>query len=99
MTKYTRRNLLGRAIGTAVAVTAGISSARAMAVTDSCVAADSESLRNSLHYVSRATDAKKACLDCAFFTGNTGKPACGNCMIFSGTVDATGNCESWSPKG
>jgi hypothetical protein len=66
---------------------------------DSCVDPASESLRNSLHYASSAPDPKQACNACSFFTRDTSKPTCGNCMIMSGPVDEKGHCDSWSARG
>lgn len=70
----------------------------------SCTNPDSESLRESLHYTDVAAEPAKACKGCGYFTADEkppeeGKPACGNCMIFSGPVNATGHCDSWSMKG
>lgn len=70
----------------------------------SCTQPDSQPLRESLHYADVAQDAAQACAACGFFTAEEGKPAdgkkpaCGNCMIFSGPVNATGHCDSWSMK-
>jgi hypothetical protein len=71
---------------------------RAATAADSCVDAQSESLRASLHYASTSPVPNQNCGACGFFTGNDAKPACGNCQIMSGPVDSTGHCDSWSAK-
>jgi high potential iron-sulfur protein len=94
-----RRDLLRRGLqllSAAIALPLAMRQARGA---DSCVAPASESLRSSLHYTDKAPDPAQACKACAFFASQEGKPACGNCMLMSGPVDATGHCDSWSAKG
>ena len=107
-----RREILCRGLELLTAVAAlPIAVSRASAAT-SCVEADSQPLRESLHYTDMAPEAAKACAACAYFTGeerkaaegpkppaDERKPLCGQCMIFSGPVNATGHCDSWSMKG
>lgn len=64
---------------------------------ETCTDHDSESLRASLHYRAVAPDLEKACSSCSFFEPEQPE-GCGNCQILSGTVDATGHCDSWSEK-
>jgi hypothetical protein len=90
MTGLTRRQLLLRALPLGVA---GIAFARAA---ESCVEADSESLRASLNYVNPAADASAACAHCAFFTADPAGGVCGGCKMMGGPVDNTGHCDSFS---
>lgn len=97
MTDQRRRYFLQRAIGLIPIVyfaPALLQQARAAA---SCVDPDSESLRTSMHYVAKSSDANKECGTCGFFTPSDPK-SCGECQIMSGPVDFTGHCDSWSPK-
>lgn len=64
---------------------------------ESCTDPSSESLRASLHYQPLSSDPKKSCNQCGFFTP-ADKSSCGQCMIMSGPVDASGHCDSWSAK-
>lgn len=66
---------------------------------DSCADPASEALRVSMNYVAKAADAAQSCVTCGFFEQDAAAPACGNCQIMSGPVDAAAFCESWSPKG
>src|SRR5262245_44014817 len=98
-----RRALLCRGFTLLTAVAAlPLAVPRASAATASCTQPDSQPLRESLHYTDVAPEAAKACAACGFFTaeerkpGDEQKPACGNCMIFGGPVNATGHCDSWS---
>lgn len=100
-----RRDVIcgGLKLLTAIAVLPLAAVPRARAAT-SCVNPDSEALRDSLHYTDTAADPAKACKACGFFTaeeqaaGKERASACGNCMIFTGPVSATGHCDSWSMK-
>jgi hypothetical protein len=65
---------------------------------DSCTDPASEALRVSMNYVSKAADTAQSCVTCGFFAAEEAKPDCGDCQIMSGPVDATGHCDSWSPK-
>jgi hypothetical protein len=92
-----RRHLLRRALQLTTAVAAAPALVRTAAAAESCVDPQSESLRASLHYASASPVAGQPCSACGFFTANaTG--GCGNCVIMSGPVDATGHCDSWSAK-
>jgi hypothetical protein len=93
-----RRVVLRRALQVSAALVVAPAALRRAHAADSCVDPDSESLRNSLHYASSAKDPKQACKLCSYFTADTKKAACGNCMIMSGPVDQTGHCDSWSAK-
>ena len=66
---------------------------------DSCADPASEALRISMSYVPVAADPAQSCVSCAFFTTAGDQPACGDCQIMSGPVDAAAYCDSWSPKG
>jgi len=63
----------------------------------SCTDPSSESLRSSLHYSDTAPNAAQSCSGCGFFTAGNG--GCGTCTIMSGSVSATGHCDSWSARG
>jgi len=65
---------------------------------ESCVDPQSESMRTSLHYASVLTVANQSCSLCGFFTPDSAKSGCGNCVIMSGPVDQTGRCDSWSAR-
>lgn len=54
-----------------------------------------EGLRRSMNYQPVSDDLKKICQRCVFF-GKSDLPGCGYCQIFSGTVGASGSCDSWS---
>jgi hypothetical protein len=98
MHEPTRRLLLRRALQLTLGVAVLprlVSPARAAA---SCVDPQSESLRASLHYASVSAVANQSCSGCGFFTADTAKAGCGNCVIMSGPVDQTGRCDSWSAR-
>ena len=65
---------------------------------ESCADPASEALRVSMNYVPVAADPAQSCLSCGFFTADGARPACGDCQIMSGPVDAAAHCDSWSPK-
>ena len=94
-----RRDLIRRGLLVLWATTTLPLVARQARAADSCVNPASESLRKSLHYAEKAADPAQPCKACGFFAPQDDKPACGNCMIMSGPVDATGHCDSWSAKG
>jgi hypothetical protein len=96
--KISRRSILRRALQAtaALAIVPRVPSAADTA--HSCVDAQSESLRSSLHYASVSTVANQSCSVCAFFTRDTTHAGCGNCQIMSGPVDETGRCDSWSAR-
>lgn len=99
MNPLSRRMLLGRTLGVLSTVTTlGLVLPRSASAAGTCVDAASESLRTSLHYEAVAADAAQRCQACAFFTPLPDAPGCGSCAILSGPADATGHCESWSPK-
>ncbi|HEX7855220.1 MAG TPA: high-potential iron-sulfur protein [Sphingobium sp.] len=55
-------------------------------------------MRRSLNFQAVASDPKKRCAGCAFFTRALGD--CGKCSIFSGgPVSVQSVCDSWAPKG
>ncbi len=98
MHEPTRRLLLRRALQLSLGVALlprTVSTARAA---QSCVDPQSESLRASLHYASVSAVANQSCSGCGFFTPDTAKAGCGNCVIMSGPVDQTGRCDSWSAR-
>ena len=94
MTGLTRRQLL---FCVAPFGAAGVAFAGAARAADACVRPDTESLRASLNYVGVSPDPAAACAHCAFFTADSAGGGCGACAIMSGTVDATGHCDSFSP--
>jgi len=93
-----RRALLRRTVHI-LAVAAGLAAAAPRSrAAERCENADSESLRDSLHYTDNFKDPAQACRMCGFFTAQDEKPPCGDCMILSGPVNAQGHCDSWSAK-
>lgn len=95
MIRLTRRQLLLRA---APLWAAGIALSRPARAAGDCVQPDSESLRASLNYAGTAADPSGACAQCAFFTADAAGGPCGACQILGGPVDATGHCDSFSPR-
>ena len=93
-----RRKLLRQALQLTTALVAVPRIAGAAASAASCVDPQSESLRGSLHYASPSPVANQNCAACSFFTPADPKTGCGNCVMMSGPVDATGHCDSWSPR-
>lgn len=93
-----RRLVLRRALQMAAAIVVAPRLASPARAADACVDHSTEALRTSLNYASVSPDAAKPCSACAFFAPDSGKPACGNCQIMTGLVDAKGHCDSWSPK-
>lgn len=91
-----RRLLLRRALQLTTALAAAPALVRTAQAAESCVDPQSESLRSSLHYASVSPVTGQNCGACGFFTAAQG--GCGNCVIMSGPVDATGHCDSWSAK-
>ena len=53
-------------------------------------------LRESLKYTESFLDTSMRCGACAFFQASAAE--CGVCQIFNGLVNASGHCDSWSPK-
>ena len=96
MPDQSRRRLMRRALQFTTVIAAAPALMRAARAADSCVDPQSESLRSSLHYASVSPAANQNCGACGFFTAAQG--GCGNCVIMSGPVDATGHCDSWSAK-
>jgi len=90
--------LLRRALQLTTALVAMPRIAGAAASTAACVDPQSESLRGSLHYASVSPAANETCAGCGFYTASDSKNGCGNCVMMSGPVDATGHCDSWSPR-
>jgi hypothetical protein len=68
------------------------------AAAESCADSATESLRASLNYANPSPDAAKTCGGCAFFSRDESQPACGQCTIMSGQVDAGGVCDSWAAR-
>lgn len=64
---------------------------------DACGDPTSQPLRPSLNYAKTAPKASQTCSACGYYTPTTSS-SCGTCVIMSGPVDATGHCDSWSPK-
>lgn len=95
MNEPARRVLLRRVLQIGVTM-AGIPIALKAVAADSCVSPDSDGLRTSLHYANPSPKKDELCKGCGFFAADGAKPACGNCQIMSGPVDATGHCDSWA---
>jgi hypothetical protein len=98
MAEPPRRILLRRALQFTLGVASLPRLVSAAAAAQSCVDPQSESLRGSLHYASVSTIPNQSCSGCGFFTADAGKAGCGNCVMMSGPVDATGHCDSWSAR-
>jgi len=98
MNELTRRALLRRMVQVTASLAVLPAAIEAAAAAESCTSPDSESLRTSLHYSNPSSKPGEACKGCGFFSGDPGKPACGNCQIMTGPVDAGGHCDSWAPK-
>lgn len=92
-----RRAALRTLLNAAAVVFVGPAVARVAAV-ESCADSATESLRASLNYANPSPDAAKTCGGCAFFTRDESLPACGQCTIMSGHVDAGGVCDSWAAR-
>jgi uncharacterized protein (DUF1501 family) len=95
-----RRRFLGLA---ALAPLAGLAARSAQAAeTAACydpaaLPRAQKSMRRSLGYEEKSTDAKRQCRLCAFYTGT--KDACGTCQMLSGgPVNAGGVCNSFAAK-
>lgn len=84
--------------GTLVALSACGKKAAQACVDAASLPSSQRSLRESLQYTSQSPRAEQACAACAFFQADT-SGACGHCQMIGGVVDATGHCNSWSPKG
>jgi hypothetical protein len=98
MNELTRRVLLRRIVQFTASLAVVPAALEAAAAAESCVSPDSDSLRASLHYSNPSSKPAETCKGCGFFTGDTAKPACGNCQIMTGPVDAGGHCDSWAAK-
>jgi anaerobic selenocysteine-containing dehydrogenase len=98
MTTLRRRRFIRHAAQLAAAAALGPQLIPIARAADSCTNPDSEALRVSVSYVAKAADATQSCATCGFFGADDAKPACGGCQIMGGPVDATGHCDSWSPK-
>lgn len=99
MTALRRRSFIRHAAELAAAAALGPQLIPIARAEDSCADPASEALRVSMNYVAKAADAAQSCVTCGFFEQDAAAPACGNCQIMSGPVDAAAFCESWSPKG
>jgi hypothetical protein len=98
MDELSRRVVLHRILQLTASIAAVPAVLGTAAAADTCVNPDSESLRSSLHYVNPSPKPAEMCKGCGFFAGDTGKPACGNCQIMTGPVDAGAHCDSWAAK-
>ncbi|MEP6549149.1 MAG: high-potential iron-sulfur protein [Gammaproteobacteria bacterium] len=96
MDELSRRVLLHRILLATASL--AVAPAALSAAAESCVDPSSESLRTSLHYANPSSNSSETCKGCGFFGGDAVKPACGNCQIMSGPVDAGGHCDSWAAK-
>jgi hypothetical protein len=99
-----RRRLLGRVVTASVGATAFSVAAAAARAAGVKMCADLEamdsgakSMRTSLNYTEKSTDADKTCRVCAFF--QAASEGCGTCQIFNGPANPLGHCDSWSQKG
>lgn len=101
-TPLSRRQVLIRSAliplgGALASVLTGMASAADGACVDmKTMDASEKSSRMELHWTATASDPKKTCAVCAFFTGTSA--GCGNCQILSAPTTATGHCDSWGPK-
>jgi hypothetical protein len=84
-------------IGTVAIIATGESQAADKVCADpKSIDAGARSIRESLKYTEAFPDTSMRCAACAFY--QAGAPECGMCQIFSGLVNASGHCDSWSPK-
>jgi High potential iron-sulfur protein len=97
MSELSRRVLLQRIMQASVTLVA-VPALGFAAAPEACVDPSSESLRGSLHYLNPSAQPKELCKGCGFFGADAAKPACGNCQIMSGPVDAGAHCDSWAAK-
>lgn len=95
MSGLSRRRLLFSAVPAGIA---GMALGRLAHGAEACVSPESESLRASLNYTGTAPVPEAACAHCAFFTADAAGGPCGACQILGGPVDATGHCDSFSPR-
>lgn len=98
MKTYSRRVVLRQGAQLLSAACALPLVSHAATPTQSCVQPASQGLLQSLNYMAVSSDSAKACRGCAFFTADSANGSCGNCMIATGPVDATGHCDSWTAK-
>lgn len=57
----------------------------------------SKTMRKTLQYADKATDAAKQCKGCAQYTAGAFGD-CGGCKLFTGPVKPEGGCLSFAPK-
>lgn len=93
-----RREMLARSAGL-ISVCGILPLSTTASAADVCSGPDAEdkSLRDSLHYVEKAADAKMNCNNCGLFMA--AGAGCGHCAIFNGLANPAGHCDSWSAKG
>lgn len=99
----TRRKLLGRIAGLAVAAPLATLGLPASAGLAGCfdperLTAGAKTMRKSLGFVTPAPDLARVCGGCVFFSGTA--KGCGTCALLSGgPVTDKSWCRSWARKG
>ena len=98
MVCLTRRAAIACLLRAASATGASVLMASVARGGSDCATPESESLRHSLNYVVPSPDPKQQCHLCSFFTASDQAAGCGQCIILSTPVDATGHCSSWASR-
>ena len=95
-TRLTRRGLLRTGLQFTLAGAVVTASGMAQAEEKSCLDGKiNEGLASSLNFTEHSTTPNQTCGNCGLFAGSD---ACGQCQIFSATVNAKGHCDSWAAK-
>ena len=93
-----RRSLLGRGLQLALGVSVVSASARAATLCadpDELNSAD-RAFRKYVEYTENYSKEEQTCAHCMFFKQGQGE--CGSCQVVAGSINAHGNCTSFSPK-
>lgn len=96
-TRMTRRGLLQSGLQLSVAGTVVSVATVAWAEGEkSCLDGKiNEGLAQSLNFTEHSTTPNQTCGNCGLFSGGAG---CGQCQIFSATVNSKGHCDSWAAR-
>jgi hypothetical protein len=91
----TRRGLLRSGLQVTLAGAVVSVAAVAQAQEKSCLDGKmNDGLATALNFTEHSTTPNQTCGNCGLFSGD----ACGQCQIFSCTVNAKGHCDSWAAK-
>lgn len=95
-----RKLLVSLSVGGAL-VAAGCK--RAVAPPATCdepngLSAEERGVRNTLRYIDRSPDPKKACEACAQWIPQAQEGSCGACKLLKGPVHPAGSCRAFAPK-